>query len=156
MKQDGDRMDQLEEKAACSAYLHRCGLKFTKHRQLVLQLLQAQGGVLTAEEIYSELQAQGADINFSTVYRILESFTQKGVTEKSYLADARKYGFVLHALGHRHRLICLGCHRIVEVEHCPIASFEEQLAGRTDFSIVGHNLEWYGYCASCRKGQEKA
>ncbi len=156
MKQDGDRMDQLEEKAACSAYLHRCGLKFTKHRQLVLQLLQAQGGVLTAEEIYSELQAQGADINFSTVYRILESFTQKGVTEKSYLADARKYGFVLHALGHRHRLICLGCHRIVEVEHCPIASFEEQLAGKTDFSIVGHNLEWYGYCASCRKGQEKA
>ncbi len=156
MKQDGDRMDQLEEKAACSAYLHRCGLKFTKHRQLVLQLLQAQEGVLTAEEIYSELQAQGADINFSTVYRILESFTQKGVTEKSYLADARKYGFVLHALGHRHRLICLGCHRIVEVEHCPIASFEEQLAGKTDFSIVGHNLEWYGYCASCRKGQEKA
>ncbi len=156
MKQDGDRMDQLEEKAACSAYLHRCGLKFTKHRQLVLQLLQAQGGVLTAEEIYSELQAQGADINFSTVYRILESFTQKGVTEKSYLADARKYGFVLHALGHRHRLICLGCHRIVEVEHCPIASFEEQLAGKTDFSIVGHNLEWYGYCASCRKGQKKA
>ncbi len=156
MKQDGDRMDKLEEKAACSAYLHRCGLKFTKHRQLVLQLLQAQGGVLTAEEIYSELQAQGADINFSTVYRILESFTQKGVTEKSYLADARKYGFVLHALGHRHRLICLGCHRIVEVEYCPIASFEEQLAGKTDFSIVGHNLEWYGYCASCRKGQEKA
>ncbi len=156
MKQESDRVDKQNGRDACSAYLHRCGLKFTKHRQLVLQLLQAQGGVLTAEEIYSELQAQGADINFSTVYRILESFTQKGVTEKSYLADARKYGFVLHALGHRHRLICLGCHRIVEVEHCPIASFEEQLAGKTDFSIVGHNLEWYGYCASCRKGQEKA
>ncbi len=146
-------MDTSIDKNSCSIYLHRYGLKFTKHRQLVLQLLQAQQGVLTAEEIYSELMAQGADINFSTVYRILESFTQKGVVEKSYLTDARKYGFVLHALGHRHRLICLGCHRIVEVEHCPIASFEEQLAGKTDFAIVGHNLEWYGYCAACRKQQ---
>lgn len=148
-------MDTPIDKNSCSAYLHRYGLKFTKHRQLVLQLFQAHGGVLTAEEIYGELMVQGADINFSTVYRILESFTQKGVVEKSYLADARKYGFVLHALGHRHRLICLGCHRIVEVQHCPIASFEEQLADKTDFSIVGHNLEWYGYCAVCRKGQEK-
>ncbi len=146
-------MDTSIDKNSCSIYLHRYGLKFTKHRQLVLQLLQAQQGVLTAEEIYSGLMAQGADINFSTVYRILESFTQKGVVEKSYLTDARKYGFVLHALGHRHRLICLGCHRIVEVEHCPIASFEEQLAGKTDFAIVGHNLEWYGYCAACRKQQ---
>ena len=67
------------------------------------------------------------------------------------MADARKYGFVLHALGHRHRLICLRCHRIVEVDHCPIADFEEQLADKTDFAIVGHNLEWYGYCPQCRK-----
>ncbi len=144
-------MDIANDRADCGAYLHRYGLKFTKHRQLVLQLLLAQDGVLTAEEIYSRLLTQGADINLSTVYRILESFTQKGVTEKSYLTDARKYGFVLHALGHRHRLICLACHRVVEVESCPIAGFEEQLAGKTNFSIVGHNLEWYGYCAACRR-----
>lgn len=152
---EGDIVYKQNDRNDCSAYLHRYGLKHTKHRQLVLQLLLVRSGVLTAEEIYSSLMAQGADINFSTVYRILESFTQKGVTEKSYLADARKYGFVLHALGHRHRLICLGCHRVVEVEHCPIADFEEQLAGNTDFAIVGHNLEWYGYCADCRKEQKK-
>ena len=98
-------------------YLHRYGLKNTRHRQLILQLLLASEGVLTAEDIYQQLCEQGAEINFSTVYRILENFTQKGLTEKSFLADARKYGFVLHALGHRHRLICLRCHRIVEVDH---------------------------------------
>ena len=122
-------------------YLHRYGLKNTRHRQLILQLLLASEGVLTAEDIYQQLCEQGAEINFSTVYRIMENFTQKGLTEKSFLADARKYGFVLHALGHRHRLICLRCHRIVEVDHCPIADFEEQLADKTEFAIVGHNLE---------------
>ena len=32
-----------------------------------------------------------------------------------------------------------------------MADFEEKLAEQTDFSIVGHNLEWYGYCPECRK-----
>ena len=69
-------------------YLHRYGLKNTRHRQLILQLLLASEGVLTAEDIYQQLCEQGAEINFSTVYRILENFTQKGLTEKSFLADA--------------------------------------------------------------------
>ena len=61
-------------------YLHRYGLKNTRHRQLILQLLLASEGVLTAEDIYQQLCEQGAEINFSTVYRILENFTQKGLT----------------------------------------------------------------------------
>ena len=115
-------------------YLHRYGLKNTRHRQLVLQLLAASHGVLTAEEIFQQLCLQGETINFSTIYRILEMFTKKGLTER-----------------HRHHLICLRCHRVIEVEHCPMADFEEKLAKQTDFSIVGHNLEWYGYCPECRK-----
>ena len=35
-------------------YLHRYGLKNTRHRQLILQLLLASEGVLTAEESFFE------------------------------------------------------------------------------------------------------
>ena len=148
-------MSEEHKEQSYADYLHRYGLKNTKSRQLVLQLLMQHGGVLTAEEIFQQLFAQKQTLNFSTVYRILEIFTQKGVTEKSYLSNSRKYGFTLHAVGHRHRLICLRCHAVVEVEHCPIAEFEQQLAEKTDFAIVGHNLEWYGYCAKCREEQQK-
>lgn len=148
-------MSEEHNKQSYADYLHSYGLKNTKSRQLVLQLLLQHGGVLTAEEIFQELCAQKELLSFSTVYRILEMFTQKGVTEKSYLSNSRKYGFTLHAVGHRHRLICLRCHAVVEVEHCPICEFEEQLAEKTDFSIVGHNLEWYGYCAKCRDKQQE-
>lgn len=148
-------MSEEHNEQSYADYLHRYGLKNTKSRQLVLQLLLQHGGVLTAEEIFQKLFAKKQTLNFSTVYRILEIFTQKGVTEKSYLSNSRKYGFTLHAVGHRHRLICLRCHAVVEVEHCPIAEFEKQLAEKTDFAIVGHNLEWYGYCAKCRDEQQK-
>lgn len=147
-------MDAKKEES-CVEYLHRYGLKNTKQRQLVLQLLLKKQGMLTAEELYKQLLALDETVNFSTVYRILEMFTQKGLTEKSYLSNSRKYGFTLHALGHRHRLICLRCHKVIEVEHCPIAEFEQRLAQKTDFSIVGHNLEWYGYCPGCKKLQEE-
>lgn len=143
--------DQKIQEENYGEYLHRYGLKNTRHRQLVLQLLVGRHGVLTAEEIFQQLCVQGEAINFSTVYRILEMFTQKGLTEKNYLSNSRKYGFTLHSLGHRHHLVCLRCHAVIEVEHCPIADFEEQLATQTDFAIVGHNLEWYGYCPKCRR-----
>ena len=130
--------------------LHRCGLKSTRTRKLVLAALYRHGGVLTAEDIYQELIGQGQGINFSTVYRILEMFTVKELTEKHYLPDSRKYGFSLRAIGHRHRLICLKCRRIVEIDHCPLLGFEAELAEKTHFDIIGHNLEWYGYCPECR------
>lgn len=130
--------------------LHRCGLKSTRTRKLVLAVLCRRGDVLTAEDIYQELISQGQGINFSTVYRILEMFTAKELTEKHYLPDSRKYGFSLRTMGHRHRLICLKCRRIVEIDDCPLTGFEAELANKTQFDIVGHNLEWYGYCPECR------
>lgn len=137
------------------AYLHRYGLKNTKARNMVLHMLITHEGVLTAENIYQELLQQGYSVNVSTVYRILEMFTEKKVTEKTYLPDIRKYGFSLHSLGHTHRLICLRCHKVVELGHCPLAAFEEQVAQHTQFQLVGHNLELYGYCPDCLKIMKK-
>lgn len=138
---------------AYEEYLHRRGLKNTRSRQAVLHLLSESGGVLTAEEMYQRLLEMGQSMNFSTVYRILELFTEKGLAEKTYLPDVRKYGFSLRAVGHRHRLICLACHKVVEIDGCPLEDFEARMAGQTQFDIVGHNLEWYGYCPHCRRRQ---
>ncbi|WP_301860685.1 Fur family transcriptional regulator [uncultured Megasphaera sp.] len=149
-------MTDISPEERCRAYLHQYGMKNTKTRQMVMQLLLERRGMMTAEDIYQVLIQQGQAINFSTVYRILEMFTTKGVAEKSYLPDIRKYGFALQSVGHRHRLICLRCHAVIEVEHCPLADFEAQLAKDTDFEIVGHNLEWYGYCPTCRRQMQQA
>lgn len=142
------------EESAYEECLHRHGLKSTRTRNLVLGLLYQHGSVLTAEEIYQELISQGQGINVSTVYRILEMFTDKGMTDKYYLPDSRKYGFSLRTIGHRHRLICLKCRRVVEIDHCPLEEFEKTLAAETQFDIVGHNLEWYGYCSDCRSKEK--
>ena len=92
--------------------IRQSGLKCTRSRLQVLEMLLAQREVLTADEIYEKLLQTGARLNFSTVYRILENFTEKKLTEKVLLPQSRKYGFLLYTLSHTHHLICLGCHKV--------------------------------------------
>lgn len=145
----------MNEKQDFGEYLHRYGMKNTKARNKVLQMLIAKAGVLTPDTMHQVLKDQGETINVSTIYRILEMFTEKGLTEKTYLPDIRKYGFSLRSVGHQHRLICLCCHKIVELSHCPLTPFEQKVAQETQFEVVGHQLELYGYCPACQKKRHK-
>lgn len=134
--------------------LRQCGLKSTKSRNAVLEVLTKEGRVLTAETVYKAVTEAGQPINFSTVYRILEMFTSCKLTEKIFLPDEGKYGFLLRKRGHTHRLICLSCHKVVDLPHCPLGEYEQQVAEKTDFELVGHTLELYGYCPECRKKRQ--
>ncbi|WP_296826294.1 Fur family transcriptional regulator [uncultured Megasphaera sp.] len=131
--------------------LRRYGLKSTKARNGVLAILSRQESVVTVEAVYTELLEGGDKVSFSTVYRILEMFTKRALTEKVFLPDEGKYGFSLRRPGHTHRLICLQCHKIVDLSHCPLHDYERDVAKQTNFDIVSHNLELYGYCPTCKK-----
>ncbi|MDO5596783.1 MAG: transcriptional repressor [Acidaminococcus sp.] len=144
-------MHKTELPLDAQGLIRQTGLKCTSARLQVLQLLLAQQEVLSADEVFEKLHQAGAKLNFSTVYRILESFTEKKLTEKVLLPQSRKYGFLVYTLSHTHHLICLGCHKVVNLEGCPLHGFEEELARKTHFQIVGHALELYGYCEECQK-----
>lgn len=142
------------EPAACGEILHRHGLKNTPARRQVLRLLR-EGVVLTADDIGERLRDEGRTPDPSTLYRILDLFTARGLAERHYLPDLRKYGFSLKAAGHRHRLICVRCRRVVEIDRCPLEAFEKELRETTRFAITGHNLEWYGLCPDCQAAEAR-
>lgn len=110
--------------------LRQYGLKSTKARNLVLAVLSRQQGVITVEDVYTTLLKGGDKVSFSTVYRILEMFTKRDLTEKIFLPDEGKYGFSLRRPGHTHRLICLQCHQIVDLPHCPLHDYEREVEKR--------------------------
>ena len=53
--------------------LKKSGLKVTKQREAILDILLTSPSHLTAEDIYLDLKAQGHDFGLSTVYRTLSS-----------------------------------------------------------------------------------
>ena len=129
------------------------GLRNTKHRNLVYDMLMASDAPLTAESIFLKLREMDVPVSFSTVYRILDAFAARGLALKSGMSDQNKAAFELTRIGHRHRLICVGCQKTVAVEGCPLNGFEKALESETHFDITAHKLEIFGLCPACKGKQ---
>ena len=133
--------------------LTHCGLKKTRHRLAVLDILDHSEQPLTAEQIYASLQDRQVAINLSTIYRTLDTLVlNKLVTRLSITQDGR----ALHEYNrrvHRHYLVCQGCRKIIPIDGCPLADYSRQLEKETGFKINGHKLDLFGYCPQCQQKQ---
>lgn len=131
--------------------IKQTGLKSTKQRCAVLEVLERSGRPLAAEQVYAELSGNGINVNLSTVYRTLETMADKGLIIKLGITGDSRALFEFNTNKHRHYLVCLGCKKILAIDHCPLEAYEARLASQTDYEIAGHRLDVYGYCPKCRK-----
>lgn len=126
------------------------GIKTTRQRSLLFEALKEFDGPVTAEEIYAKVSSIDASFNMSTVYRILEVFISKGMVIKSNKVDNNAAVFELNRDKHTHQLVCLKCCKAIPITVCPLKNFEESMRKTTDFEIMGHKLEVFGYCPDCK------
>lgn len=140
----------LEENTNYTEILKREGMKSTRHRNAILLLLEQSEDPRTAEELYISLREKTASINLSTVYRTLDTFVSKNLVTKSTMDDG-KARYELNQHEHKHHLFCVGCHKVISIEDCPMGELQEILKKKIDFDVTGHKLEIYGYCHNCKK-----
>ncbi len=124
------------------------GLKNTKHRNSILNIIQKSVQPLTIEQIYLELINQEISINLSSVYRNLKILAEKGLIIKTSMTG-NKALFEFNNFEHKHHLICIKCNRIISIGECPFAEYEKKLKEKCGFNITGHKLEIYGVCNDC-------
>ncbi|WP_018211911.1 transcriptional repressor [Desulfitobacterium hafniense] len=124
------------------------GVKRTKPRESVLSVLEHAPKPLSAVEICSEIEKEGESPWLSTIYRILELFVKKGVVVKLAVLNNEMALYELNRFQHKHYAICLGCHKIVTMNNCPMEKFIPKIED-DGFRVLGHNLEVYGYCREC-------
>jgi Fur family transcriptional regulator, ferric uptake regulator len=134
---------------------HGCNIKNTKQRNLVLDVLKASVTPLTVEDIFRKTLKGNGSVNLSSVYRILDLFVEKGLVIRSMLPEENRAVYEISSLEHRHYLVCVKCKTIVPLEYCPLKGYEETLEQKTDFDILGHRLNVFGYCPKCRKSKSK-
>lgn len=128
------------------------GIKNTVQRQAVYNYLTEASTPITAEQIYMDLTQRESDaMNLSTVYRILDLFTRKGLVLKSNLQADGKSTYEMNHMEHRHHLICVKCNSIVPIKGCPLEDYEKRLSESTDYQILEHHLEILGICPKCRQ-----
>jgi Fur family ferric uptake transcriptional regulator len=126
------------------------GLKNTKRRNSILEVLAAQAQPVTADQVFLELQKNDVAINISTVYRILETLVSKGLISKSTIIGENKSLFEINQREHKHHFICVSCRQMFPVNDCPFEQYGELLQSKMGFNVTGHKLEIYGYCPQCQ------
>ncbi len=124
------------------------GLKKTKQREIVLSVLQSSPVPLTAADVYDLTRRQGNPVSLSTVYRMFESFSAKGVIQNTGMQQNGMALYAYHRRAHQHYAVCLKCSRLIPMKDCPLQSMDPELA-ECGFQVTGHKLEMYGYCRDC-------
>ncbi|MBD2578585.1 Fur family transcriptional regulator [Oscillatoria sp. FACHB-1406] len=120
----------------------RLGMRVSRQRRYILELLWQAQEHLSAREIYDRLNQQGKDIGHTSVYQNLEALSGQGIIECVDRCDGRLYGNISDAHSH---VNCLDTGRIldVNVELPPelISAIEQQ----TGVKITDYRIDFYGH-----------
>lgn len=141
----------MKENMEYKKLLKESGLKNTKHRINILEILKCVDQPITAENIYQKLLNEKCSINLSTVYRTLETLFDKELILKHSVLNENRILFEYNNKVHKHYIVCKCCKRMFAIENCPLREYEKLLELETGFMIIGHKLSIYGYCPECQK-----
>ena len=131
-----------------SDILSKAGLKVTKPRRIVLNILKKTDKVLNVSEIHEICKEENFDINLSTIYRICEKFVSKNILDKVVSSD-RISGYKISIKTHIHKLNCSLCKKIVEV-NCPFNILSQYIESSTGFTLTKHSIDISGICYECK------
>lgn len=126
------------------------GCKITPQRRIIIQSLLKLDKFPTALELCNDIRQTNPEIGLDTVYRNLGLLVNMGIVNQINLYGKDTKVFELALGEHHHHLICLNCGTASCLDYCPVDEKELQKTVGLRFEIIGHSLELYGYCQSCK------
>lgn len=125
--------------------LDRCqtlGMRLSRQRRSILELLWREQEHLSAREIYDRLNRQGKDIGHTSVYQNLEALSSHGIIECIERSDRRLYGNISDSHSH---INCLDTNQILDIHVELPESLIKQIEAQTGVSITDYHIDFYGY-----------
>ena len=133
---------------ALDATLHARGLRLTRQRRIILEVVRATDAHPTAALVYRRVRRRLPRVSLATVYRNLRTLAAEGVlTER---ADPSGVRFDGNTASHDH-FTCVACGRIYDVPARADRAVRARVASRTGFEVLNHRTEFYGRCGACRR-----
>ena len=118
------------------------GMRLSRQRRFILELLWQAKEHLSAREIYDRLNQQGKEIGHTSVYQNLEALSSQNIIECIERSDGRLYGNISDSHSH---VNCLDTNQILDVEvELPEALLRE-IEQQTGVRITDYSINFYGY-----------
>jgi Fur family transcriptional regulator, ferric uptake regulator len=128
------------------------GVRLTRQRQILLELIDKSGQHLDAEKLFQMAKEQDPKLNRVTVYRTLKLLKEGGLVDE---LDLMHYGGDQHYYETRTKqehahVICLRCGKVEEFFGEPLQRLRRQIEAHFGFQIVLARTEVGGYCSHCQ------
>jgi Fur family ferric uptake transcriptional regulator len=128
------------------------GIRLTRQRQILLDLIDKSGEHLDAESLYQLAREEDPKLNRVTVYRTLKLLKHGGLVDE---LDLMHYGGDQHYYETRMKqehahVICLRCGKVEEYFGEPLQRLRRQIEETFGFDIRIARTEIGGYCAHCQ------
>jgi Fur family ferric uptake transcriptional regulator len=128
------------------------GIRLTRQRQILLDLIDKSGEHLDAESLFHLARKEDPKLNRVTVYRTLKLLKKGGLVDE---LDLMHFGGDQHfyetRLKQEHaHIICLRCGKVEEFFGEPLQKLRRQVEDHFGFNIVIARTEIGGYCAHCQ------
>ena len=130
---------------SCEEAIQRCkdlGMRVSRQRTAVLELLWSTSEHLCAREIYARLEQAGSDIGYTSVYQNLEALSRHSIIECLDRADARLYGHI--NIPHSH-INCLDTDEIVDIHIELPPELVAQIESHTGITITDYRIDFFGH-----------
>ena len=124
------------------AELKKAGLKVTLPRLRILEVLEADSGHLSAEEIYKRLLDAGEEVGLATVYRVLTQFEQAGICIKLNFEEGRAV-YEITPSNHHDHMVCMETGKVIEFTDDIIEERQKKLAEDAGYELIDHNMVLY-------------
>jgi Fur family ferric uptake transcriptional regulator len=143
--------------AAMKDSLRERGVRLTRQRQILLDLIDSSGRHLDAEHLFQLAKEKDPKLNRVTVYRTLKMLKMSGLVDE---LDLMHYGGDQHyyetRLKQEHaHIICLRCGKVEEFFGEPLQRLRKQVETHFGFEILITRTEIGGYCSHCQVLRER-
>ena len=132
--------------------LKQRGVRLTRQRQILLDLIDQSGQHLDAEQLFKLAREKDPKLNRVTVYRTLKLLKAGGLVDELDLMhhDGDQHYYETRLKQEHAHVICLRCGKIEEFFGDLLQKMREQIASHFGFEIVLARTEVGGYCSHCQ------
>jgi Fe2+ or Zn2+ uptake regulation protein len=149
----GERINANERPGRLQGELKRRGIRLTRQRRVLLQVMEGARRHLGAADILERAREIDPRVHRVTVYRNLDLLKRHGLIDELDLLHIRGDGHYYESHGPRDHIhiACLRCGKVREFESRLFEQLKRQIERDCGIKIAVTRTEIGGYCEACRQ-----
>jgi Fur family ferric uptake transcriptional regulator len=149
----GERINAGQQQGRLEAECEARGIRLTRQRRVILQVMDSAQRHLDAMEILRKAQRLDSNVHKVTVYRTIDLLKRHGLIDELDLLHLRgdKHYYEAHSPRDHIHVACLRCGKVREFESNLFEKLKDQIAHDLQIKITVTRTEIGGYCNSCRQ-----